>query len=234
MRLGAAITIGGVLYAALEASPHYQTVAIDALSAPDTYSDPSREHLQLILATLDRLIPSTPATLRSGYQRVRAVVAAARDARPAPQGVRTVTYQPLGPPSFPPSPHATIVSTTGGFAVDIGAGAVAKRIDVRQPNGTVLSQHWIELQDGDTQFQAACIDGQTEATLVANFSSMGATADASKLPGHWMHVDNQGSPDRMRILSIAGRGCVASAEGPAGDVSPARVEAFLASLRASP
>ena len=129
----------------------------------------------------------------------------------------------------------TIISNTGKYAVDIGPGGIAKRIETSLADGNKNVQHWIELQDGETPFNAVCIDGESESTLVSTFMKMdGIVAQQSKHPGHWFEIKRAGREGRMRILAIDGRGCMASVEGPTGQVPTARIEPFLLSLRSVP
>lgn len=230
---GGAITLCGLLYSAMDASESYRATTLAKLTNPARYAYLSREALQLIVATLDeRLLPSIRPALLKPYQEVRAVVALEYDKRAKEPSPRRTTYQGLGPAN---SKTTTLISTTGHFSVSLGPAGLAKRVELESPDGAVRVQHWIELQDGETKFEAVCADGVPASDLVATFQSMdGAAPRTSKQPGAWLTVNNSGREAHLRILSIGGRGCMASVEGPSGQVPAARAESFLLSLQAAP
>ncbi|MCP4445051.1 MAG: hypothetical protein GY811_06860 [Myxococcales bacterium] len=233
VRLGAAIGVCGLLYLVIDASDEFQAAAFDRLAQPSSYSFHSREGLQLILATLDGLIKSGSSGLRTRYKSARSVIAAEYGKRGESASSRRVTYQGLGRAALDLSKLETVVSTTGKFSVELGPGGLASRVELDQPDGSTSVQHRIELQHGDSRFEAVCLDGQTEEALAAQFMQMGLVAEESEQAGRWLVLNNPDKHVRMRVLSIAGRGCVASVEGPAGQVPPARIESFLVSLRAA-
>ncbi len=230
---GGAIMICGLLYSAMGVSEAQRALVVTKLRKPSTYSSLSREALQLVLATLDeKLLPSIRPALSKSYQEIRDVVAleyGKREQQPSP---RRTTYQGMGVAGSRPT---TIVSTTGHFSVSLGPAGLAKRVELDSPDGAIRVQHWIELQDGETKFEAVCADGVPASELVATFQNMeGAAVQASKQPGTWLTIDNNGREAHMRILSIGGRGCLASVEGPRGQVAAALAESFLLSLQAAP
>jgi hypothetical protein len=232
IRLGAAIDVCGMLYVALDATAERRRAALAALARPDTYGFHSRQGLQLITATLDdRLLPNIRAELRPEYQAIRDVVATLHDARPADGA--GVTYQGMGPPGLDVTKLGRVVSTTGGFSVDAGPAALAKRVELQQ-GGSVMYQHWIEAMDGPIKLEAACLDTVDPANLVAVLQGSGAAVEPSSLPGTWLGATQNGTRTRIRVLAIHGRACVASVEAPTDQFPDARAEAFLTSLAPAP
>ncbi|MBK9033322.1 MAG: hypothetical protein IPL61_18955 [Myxococcales bacterium] len=129
---------------------------------------------------------------------------------------------------------ATVTSTSGGFSVDLSPAAIAKRVELTGRDGAPSVQHWIEWQDGDVEFKAACFDREREADLIAAFQrSVGVDVQASPVPGTWLTLRGDGREGRLRILAIGVRAYVASVEGPDGTVPAQRAHAFLLSLRAA-
>jgi len=235
VRFGAAIGACGLLYLVIDGSEKYRTSVFDTLSRPAWYSFHSREGLQLMLATLDeRLIKSGPIGLRPRYAKVRAVIAAEYGKRKRPPSPVRVTYQGLGPPGLKLWKLTTVVSTTGKFSVRIGPGGVAKQMVITHPNGHTSVQHRITLQSGKSVLEALCADGRTHESIAAQLLSIGLVPEKSQHSGRWLRMNRGGTSVRMRVLSIGGRGCVASVEGPTGHVPAATVESFLKSLRAAP
>ena len=232
MQYGAALGVCGLMYFALDASDPYRAMVITTLTQPASYAQHSREGLQLILATLDqRLLPSVRPALQQPYREVRAVVAAAYDQRAAPRSRTRTTYEGVGPPDLDLARAMTVVSITGGFSVAASPGGVAKRVEIDQADGTTLVQHWIESRDGEATFEAICMDGLPEAQIVAGFAKRGFVAQASPHPGAWLTANIDGVEARMRVVTIGDRGCAASVEGPVGQVTAARAEAYLLSLQ---
>lgn len=230
---GGAITIGGILYTAMGASEATRALVVTKLTNPASYAYLSREALQLVVATLDeKMLPSIRPALKKSYQEIRDVVAREHGNRAQAPSPRRTTYQGMGAAI---SQTATIVSTTGHFSVSIGPAGLAKRVELESPDGSIRVQHWIELQDGETKFEAVCADGVPASELVELFQRMeGVTVQASKQPGTWLTTNHRGREGHARIMTIGGRGCVASVEGPSGQVPAARAEAFLLSLQAAP
>lgn len=230
---GGAITLCGILYSAVDASEGYRAATLAKLTNPARYTYLSREALQLIMATLDeKLLPSIRPALLKPYQEVRAVVALEYDKRAQEPSPGRTTYQGIGPAN---SRTTALVSTTGHFSVSIGPAGLAKRVEFESPDGAVRVQHWIELQEGEMKFESVCADGVQAPDLVATFQSMdGAAVQPSKHPGTWLTVNHSGREAHLRIMTIGGRGCLASVEGPSGQVPAARAEAFLLSLQAAP
>jgi len=237
MRLGAAIDLCGILYVSVSASEDARAAAVAKLMNAASYGHHSREGLQLIVATLDeKLLPSVSAGLRKTYQAIREIVAQEHGKRAeSRQSVTRTTYQGIGSSLVDPGKSTTVVSATGGFSVAGGPAALAMRVEVPMADGSTGVQHRVELQDGETLFAVACLDGKTESELVANMQTVGnLAARTSPHPGQWFTLDAGGREARLRFTTIAGRGCMASAEGPSGQVPGDRADAFLASLRAAP
>jgi hypothetical protein len=237
LRLGAAIHLCGLFSVLLGASERYRTPAFDKFVQPASYAIYSREALQLILATLDeKIAPRVPAALRPTYERIRAVVASQHDAREATPSASRVTYEGLESAGLTPRPpFQPVVSTTGGFSVEIGPVALIKRVDTRRPDGRVVSQHWIEAKHGEVDFQAMCLDDRSEADLIESFARVpGSVAERPQLPGTWFRIEAPQREGRIRITTVGQRGCLASVEGPRGQVPTALVEPFLLSLRPAP
>lgn len=235
MRFGAAIETCAVLYMAMDASAASRAAVLERLAEPAGYAMHGRDGLQLVLATLDeRLLPAMRPELVASYRAVRAVVAAAYGARPAPATGPRTTYQGVGPPGLDLRQAATTRSTTGGFAVDLGPGAIAKRVDGNGRDGAPSAQHWIEWQDGDVEYKAVCFDREPEAALIAAFQAApGAEVQPSPEPGTWLTVGDAGRAGWLRVVVIGGRACLASVEGPRGAVTADVAQRFLRSLRAS-
>ena len=163
------------------------------------------------------------------------MVAAAYAGRTEPPSPTQLTYQGIAPAAPDPSHPTTIVSIGGGYAVDVDRSALAWRVDVTGAAGQPLAQHWVEARDGEVRFEAACFDGMTEAALVTQSQGLpGATLVPSSVPGTWITFASADNAGAVRILSIAGRGCVAIVEGPPAQLDAARGDAFLTSLRANP
>lgn len=236
VRLGAAMEVVALLYIAVDASDRYRATVIAKLTDAASYSYHSREGLQLILATLDeKLLPTVQPKLRESYSKIRAVVAQEYGSRSETPGLTRTTYQGLGPPSLsftkPSTPQTTVVSITGRYSVGLSSGT-AKRVEEVQSNGMIGVQHWIEWQDGETKFESVCIDGTPESTLAAGFQGFeGLVARESQHPGKWFTMNANGREGHYRILTIGGRGCIATVEGPSGQVPSARAEAFLLSIK---
>ncbi len=233
VRLGAAIAVCSLLYLAMSASDERRSAVIAALRSSRSYAFHSREGLQLIMATLDeRLLPRIGTDLKQAYQGIREVVGRAHAQNPASTSSIRTTYQGLGPPDLLGTVTRRVVSTTGGFSVDLGPAALAKRVEIVGPDGARTVQHWIELYDGETKFEAACFDDTSESDLAARLQNTdGLSRRASSKSGTWFTVSTNGRSGRIRLATIAGRGCVASAEGPAATFPAERAEAFLASIR---
>ena len=236
MRLGAAVEVAGLLYVILDALPPRRDAVLARLRSPATSAMLSREGLQLVLATLDeRLLPRADAAMRAGYAAVREAVASAYAQRPAAPSTTRTTYQGMGPQVATLPLSTRVVSTTGGFSVELGPAALAKRVEIGPAGGPSQVQHWIELQDGDTKLEAACLDGTTDATLGQQLvRGAGAVPHDMGEPGMWLAIDRDGRASRIRVLALGGRGCFASIEGPAATYSMDRADAFLRSLRAEP
>lgn len=234
MRLGAAIELCGVLYTATDGSPARRDAALAALAEPARYASHSREGLQLIQATLDeQLLPEIRAELRTAYQAIRATVVRAQADRPAPTTGRRTTYQGIG--KFAQRPATRLVSRTGGFSVEIGPAAIAKRVDISRADGATLTSHAIELQDGAVRFDVVCFDGASEASLVAlTRPSPTQRANPSALPGSWSVDRTDANEHRSRIVSLGDRGCIAEVAGPAAGFPGDRADAFLGSLAPVP
>ena len=222
MRLGAAIGICGILFVSLDASDESRSAMVATLTDPASYSFHSREGLQMIAATLDeRLLPSLKPALEKPYQTIREVLAQEYDKRSEPLSPIRTTYQGLGPPTQDPTKITTIVSTTGGFSVALGPAGIAKRVEIKQPDKVTSVQHWIELQDGETKFEAICLDGKLESELVSNFQGLdGVSARESEHSGRWFTLKTKDREGGIRILTIAGKGGVWL-------LSKARVARFL-------
>ncbi len=235
VRLAAAIEVCGLLYLAMSADEVQRTRALAKLTMPQTYELHSAEGLQLVLATLDeRLFPQLAPVLGASYRRVREVVARAHDKAQAPSLTRTI-YQGMGPPSQDQTKLASVVSTSGRFSVELSPAALAKRIETKLDDGSTVVQHWIELQDGDARFEAACLDGAAESVLAESIENMpGVTRRPSPHPGRWFTVTNDEREGWMRLLAIPNRSCIISVEAPSGLVPEARAEAFLLSFKAVP
>ncbi len=235
VRLAAAIEVCGLLYLATNADEAQRTRAIATLTTPQTYELHSADGLQLVLATLDeRLLPRLAPRLGASYRRVREVVARAHAKAEVPSPTRTI-YQGMGPPSRDLTKLATVVSTSGRFSVELSPAALAKRIETKLNDGSTMVQHWIEFQDGDARFEAACLDGAAESTVVESIENMaGVTRRPSPHPGHWFTVKNDAREGWMRLLAIPNRSCIVSVEAPGGRVPEARAEAFLLSFKAVP
>ena len=227
MRLGAALDVAGMLYVTLDPSPR-RDEGLARLADPATYATFSRDGLQLLLATLDeRVIPMSETSRRTAYVAVRDTIAAEHARRPEPSSNIRTTYQGVG--AAKPG-RARIVSTTGKFSVELNPAALVKRVEIAP--GVV--QHWIELQEGDARFEAACMDGVTDVSIVSQLRGAGAIPTDMGEPGTWLALDRDGRATRIRVLPIAGRACLASLEGPAASYSFDRADAFLRSLRAEP
>lgn len=232
MRYGAAISLCGALYLLMNASDAYRATAIAKLTSAATYAPLRRELLQLVLATLDeRILPSVAPALQPSYRQIRAVVAAAYEARGAEGSPTRTTYQGIGPSTLDLAPSTTLVSVTGGFSVALGPAGIAKRVERDLPDGTTRVQHEIEWREGAATFEAICLDGHAAAELVAGFESVGFAVQASPHAGTWLTLRADGLEAWLRVMTIGGRGCAASVESPAGQVSAARAEAFLLSLQ---
>ncbi len=227
MRLGAAIELAGTLYVTLDPSLRRDEV-LARLASPATYATFSREGLQLLVATLDeRVLPMVEASRRAAYVAVRDTIAKEHARRPEPSSDVRTTYQGVDGTTLGP---ARIVSTTGKFSVELTPGALAKRVELAPG----IVQHWIELQDGEARFEAACFDGVSDASVVAQLRGTGAIPTDMGEPGTWLALDRDGRASRIRVLPIAGRACFAALEGPAASFSFDRADAFLRSLRAEP
>lgn len=236
MRLGAAIEVCSLLYLLVDAGEARRAATFTTLTAPERYAFLSREGLQLIIATLDeKLLPHVRPGLRASYQAIRDVVARAHAGRAPTAGATRTTYQGIGPAKLSlGQPHA-VVSTTGGFSVELGVGAMAKRVEISDPDGSTRIQHWIELQDGEAKFEAVCFDGFTDAMLVAQLQgAYDADPRADARPGTWFTLETDGNEAHLRILTVGKRGCVASVQAPRGRLARARVDAFLMSLAPAP
>jgi len=235
MRFGAAIETCAVLYLAMDASAATRAAVLDRLAEPAGYALHSRGGLQLVLATLDeRLLPTMRPELVAPYRAVRAVVAAAYGARAAPATGPRTTYQGVGPLGLDPRQAATVTSTSGGFAVDVSPAAIAKRVDAVGRVGAPSAQHWIEWQDGEVEYKAVCFDREPEAALIAAFQAApGTEVLPSPDPGTWLTMGDARRAGWLRVLSIGGRACLASVEGPRGAVTAAVAQVFLRSLRAA-
>ena len=128
-----------------------------------------------------------------------------------------------------------VVSNAGGFSVVLPAFAMVKRIELKQRDGSTAVQHWIEFLDGQVHYTAVCLRPQQASDLVASFRRMpGATPQTSPQPGDWFTTSSGGTDGRVRVVTIDGRGCMASVEGPSGRLPSERVESFLLSLHAAP
>lgn len=235
MRFGAAIETCALLYLAIDASAAVRGAALERLAEPAGYATHSRDGLQLVLATLDeRLLPALRPDLVASYRAVREVVAAAYAARAVPATGPRTTYQGAGPPGLDWRQAGTVTSTTGGFAVDVSVGAIAKRVDAIGRDGAPSAQHWIEWRDGEVEYKAVCFDREPEAALIAAFQAApGAEVQASPAPGTWLAMGDAGRQGWLRIVSIGARACLASVEGPRGSVTAATAHGFLRSLRAA-
>jgi hypothetical protein len=231
IRLGAAIEVCALLYLATTADDTRREAAIAKLADARSYAFHSQDGLQLIVATLDeKLLPGIRANLRAPYQRIRAVVAHEHDGRPATTPAIRTTYQGLA--GMDASAHPiTIVSTTGGFSVELSPAALVKRVVITQPDGSTIVQHWIELQDGEITFESLCLDGTSESALTATLTSQSGVTRLATQPGTWLALTANGRLTRVRITTIGSRGCLASVEAPAGQFPSTRADAFLASLR---
>jgi hypothetical protein len=234
VRLGAALEVCALLFLAPTADAPRRDAAIARLTDARSYAFHSQEGLQLIAATLDEtVLPTIQATLRTPYQRIRDVVVREHDGRaPSARPIRT-TYQGLAGSVFSTTPVA-IVSRTGGFSVELSPAALAKRVEITQPDGSNSVQHWIELQDGGTVFESVCLDGTPESAITATFTGKSGVTRLPTQPGTWLAVSANGRETRMRITTIRGRGCLASVEAAAGQFPSARADAFLASLKPAP
>jgi hypothetical protein len=218
MRFAMALEVCGLLQSGTHASKYARRELIATLSEPGRYSDHTTEGLQLILATIDEHYADAP------YLPIRDDVAREHAQRPR----SNTTYQGLA--------HVTqigmrrLVSRTGGFSVEIGQGALAKRVEVAQADGTTKVQHWITLLEGQTTFDAACFDGKTESDLVAHMSAAPGMRAVPELPGRFTMQAN-GRDARIRILTIGARGCIVSCEGPSGSFPATRADAFVQSIK---
>ena len=220
MRFAMAIEICAMLQMGTVASDDTRRNMIAKLSEPASYGEHTTEGLQLILATIDEQLAHAP------YQAIRDVIAREHAQRPRShttyQGVATTTR----------TATRTLVSRTGGFSVEIGQAALAKRVEVAQADGTMAVQHWITLLDGQTTFEAACFDGTTESDLAAHFGATPNVRPTPEAPGRFAMQAN-GREARIRILTIGTRGCIVSAEGPSVDFPSARADAFVRSIKPS-
>jgi hypothetical protein len=233
MRHGAALEVAGLLYLVADASERRAASALSRLSSAETYAGLSREGLQLLLATLDeQLLPQIGSARRAAYAQVRDTIAAEHARRPERTPLVRTTYEGVG--SMWAAASRRIVSSTGGFSVDLGPGALVKRVEYGPVGSPAEVHHKIELQEGAMRYEATCFDGFSEPALLEQLASRGAESLERAHPGTWLSIDRDGMSARMRILEVGGRACLALAEGPAPAFPAARVDAFLESLRAAP
>jgi hypothetical protein len=216
IRFAMAIEICGMLHMGTVASEDTRRKMIAKLSEPARYSEHTTEGLQLILATIDEHLAHAP------YQAIRDGIAREHAQRPRSH----TTYQGVATTTRTATPR--LVSRTGGFSVELGQAALAKRVEVAQADGTTAVQHWITLLDGQTTFEAACFDDTTESDLAAHFAAAPDVRPTE--PGRFAMQAN-GREARMRILTIGARGCVVSAEGPSVGFPSARADAFVRSIK---
>ena len=218
MRFAMAIEVCAMLQMGTDASEDTRRKMIAKLSEPARYSEHTTEGLQLILATIDEHLTD------ARYQAIRDVIA--REYAPRPHS--HTTYQGIPRPTQ--TATRRLVSRTGGFSVEIGQGALAKRVEVAQADRTTAVQHWITLLDGQTTFDAACFDGTTESDLAARLADLADVHPTPEEPGRFAMQAN-GRDGRFRILTIGARGCVVSVEGPSVGFPSARVDAFVRSIK---
>ncbi len=229
MRLGLAMTVIELLYAARAAGAGVRDAAIAFVEAPARLARLSDTGLQLVVATIDEHLSPADEAL----QRLRAALVAEQGRRPVSDGPK-VTYQGIPPP--PPLLTRSMPqrSPTGGFVVDAPPWLLVKRVDGARVDGAPDSAHWVEGRIGGVVMESMCSDAVTADELDARVSGLASArplrADES---GRWYTLDDGAHRGRMRITTIAGRGCVASIEGPAAELPAALLESFPRSLRAA-
>ncbi len=219
MRFGMAIEICGMLHMGTVASEETQRKMIAKLSESARYSDHTTEGLQLILATIDEELAHAP------YQAIRDGIAREHAQRPRSH----TKYQGVASTAGAATPR--LVSRTGGFSVEIGQAALAKRVEVAEADGSTTVQHWVTLLDGQTTFEAACFDGATESDLAARFAAVPNVRPMPEVPGRSFAIQAKGRDARIRILTIGARGCIISGDGPSAGFPSARVDAFIRSIK---
>ncbi|MFN0252198.1 MAG: hypothetical protein ACKV2T_35305 [Kofleriaceae bacterium] len=223
LRLGTAIDMCALLHVVSRATAPVRDTAFTRLAEPAIYRELSRVPLQLILATLDeKILPTVDPAIRTRYQTIREVVAAAHAART--EATETI-YQGAEPPSFEPR-TVVIVSKTGGFTITMGPVTGGAPLAKRDGDDHVIAMTTI---DG-TLFEARCSDDLDVKETAAQIAAVeGTTRRADnvyvlKRPKH---------AGLVRVESVGGKGCLISVEGPQDKFPMALAEMFVSSLRAA-
>lgn len=228
-RLGDAIVVCGLLFMTTHASQDLRDQVVAELLDEDSYAHLGKQHLQLIVATLDESVPAVlPPKLAPDYARIRDFVESLRAAHPARRDGLEVTYQGIIAVTNPRAP-TTVVSRTGGFSVVTYPRALASRVA-----SATMVQHRVDATAGNTTFEAVCVDGATAEQLAARVAASGVGEEREgDGPGTWFEYTVSDRAGGMRILDIGDRGCAASVEAPPGQLDPLAPR-FLSSLRAAP